>query len=93
MSARPTFTDVQRRDIRVHTVIDHDVPVLAVDQILEDGSSKRLLLLNKFDSKQLAAACELYLQQIFSASFSELHTGLDPQEMADLFGSHDEEDD
>ncbi|WKD61686.1 hypothetical protein CCICO_08355 [Corynebacterium ciconiae DSM 44920] len=91
MSARPTFTDVQRRDIRVHTVIDHEVPVLAVDQILEDGSTKRLMLLNKFDSKQLAAACELYLQQIFSAAFSDLHHGLDPQEMAELFGAHDEE--
>lgn len=91
MTARPTFTDVQRRDIRVRTVIDHDVPVLAVEKILEDGEVKRLMLLNKFDAKQLAAACELYLQQIFSASFSDLHTGLAPDEMAELFGAHDDE--
>lgn len=91
MSNTPAFTDVQRRQIIVRTVIDHNVPVLSVEKVLENGETKRLLLLNKYDAKQLAASCELYLQQIFSASFAELHTGLDPEEMAELFGMHDEE--
>lgn len=87
---KPTFTDVNRRDILARIVTKNDVPVLSVEELQEDGTKKRLMLLNKYDAKQLSAVCELYLQQIFSAQFNQSHTGLSPEEMAEIF-SDDEE--
>lgn len=87
---KPTFTDVNRREIIARIVTKNDVPVLSVERILEDGTTERLMLMNKYDSKQLSAVCELYLQQIFSVQFNESHTGLSPEEMAEIFAEDDE---
>ncbi|MEJ5927627.1 hypothetical protein WG915_03220 [Corynebacterium sp. H128] len=87
---KPTFTDVNRRNIQVHVVTKNDVPALAIEEILEDGTTKRLLLLNKYDSKQLSAACDMFLQQVFSAQFTNMVSGLSPHEMAVLFADEDE---
>lgn len=87
---KPTFTDVQRREIIARTVTKNDVPVLAIDEVGEDGEAKRLMLLNKYDAKQLAAACELYLQAVFSAQFTNMSTSLSPAEMVELFGTDGE---
>ncbi|AKK02627.1 hypothetical protein [Corynebacterium epidermidicanis] len=86
---KPTFTDVTRRDILARIVTKNDVPVLSVEEVKEDGTTERLMLLNKYDAKQLSAMCELYLQQIFSVQFNESHTGLSPAEMAEIFSEED----
>ncbi|WP_080796017.1 hypothetical protein [Corynebacterium pacaense] len=83
---KPSFHDVQRRPIVVHQITKDTVPVLAVDEIQEDGNPRRILLLNKYDAKQLSAACDRYLQEIFSATFSGVNTDLSPDDMARLFG-------
>lgn len=81
----PTFHDVQRRPIVVHQITKDDVPALAVDEVQNDGTTRRILLLNKYDAKQLSAACDRYLQEIFSATFAGVNTDLSPQDMAKLF--------
>lgn len=48
------------------------------------------MLLNKFDAKKLSAACELYLQTIFSAAFAKDSSSLSPEEMLQLFGPADD---
>ena len=82
----PTFTDVNRRELICEQVEKDGVLVLAVDRIKEDGTRKRVMLLNKFDAKKLSAACELYLQTIFSAAFAKDSSTLSPEEMLQLFG-------
>ncbi|MCT1441877.1 hypothetical protein [Corynebacterium glucuronolyticum] len=82
----PTFTDVNRREFICKQVEKDGVLVLAVDRIKEDGTRKRVMLLNKFDAKKLSAACELYLQTIFSAAFAKDSSTLSPEEMLQLFG-------
>ncbi|MGS2665394.1 hypothetical protein ACU6QD_10490 [Corynebacterium glucuronolyticum] len=82
----PTFTDVNRREFICEQVEKDGVLVLAVDRIKEDGTRKRVMLLNKFDAKKLSAACELYLQTIFSAAFAKDSSTLSPEEMLRLFG-------
>ncbi|EEI27565.1 MULTISPECIES: hypothetical protein [Corynebacterium] len=82
----PTFTDVNRREFICEQVEKDGVLVLAVDRIKEDGTRKRVMLLNKFDAKKLSAACELYLQTIFSAAFAKDSSTLSPEEMLQLFG-------
>lgn len=87
---KPTFHDVQRRPIVVRPITKDNVPALAVDEIQEDGSTRRVLLLNKYDAKQLSAACDRYLQEIFSATFSGVNTDLSPEDMARMFDEDDE---
>ena len=86
----PTFTDVNRRQFIVEHVDKDGVPVLAVDRIREDGTRKRVMLLNKFDAKKLSSACDLYLQTIFSAAFAASNLSLSPSEMVELFGEADD---
>lgn len=86
----PTFTDVNRREFICEQVEKDGVLVLAVDRIQEDGSRKRVMLLNKFDAKKLSASCELYLQTIFSAAFAKDSSSLSPEEMLGLFGAADD---
>lgn len=82
---KPTFTDVNRRAILARIITKNDVPVLSVEEILEDGTTNRMMLLNKYDAKQLSAMCELYLQQIFSVQFHQNTNSLSPEEMAEIF--------
>lgn len=88
----PTFTDVSRREVVARIVTKNNVPVLAVEELKEDGTTERLLLLNKYDAKQLSAVCDRYLQQIFSTQFDQSHTGLSPAEMAEIFADEDWKD-
>ncbi|MCK2201403.1 hypothetical protein [Corynebacterium callunae] len=83
--SKPSFHDVQRRAIVVHQITKDNIPVLAVDEV-DDAGSRRIMLLNKYDAKQLSAACDRYLQQVYSASFAGVNTDLSPEDMADLFG-------
>ncbi|ALC05293.1 hypothetical protein CDES_04240 [Corynebacterium deserti GIMN1.010] len=83
---KPSFHDVQRRSIVVRQITKDGVPVLAIEEVYDDGSSRRLMLLNKYDAKQLSAACDRYLQETFAATFAGVNTDLSPEDMAKLFG-------
>ncbi|MDO5671035.1 MAG: hypothetical protein Q4G50_13680 [Corynebacterium sp.] len=87
----PTFIDVQRRDIVAEIVTKDGVPVLSIDKQVPGGSSKRLLLLNKIDAKQLADVLEHYLKQVYSLELAGLNASLSPEDMAALFGEDDED--
>lgn len=89
----PTFIDVQRRDIVAEIVTRDGVPVLSIDKQLPGGSSKRLLLLNKVDAKQLSEVLEHYLNQVYSLELAGLNTSLSPQDMLAIFGEDDDDED
>lgn len=86
---RPTFIDVQRREIVARIVEKEGIPALSIDQIQEDGSLTNLMLLNSLDAQQLSSACDIYLKQVYSAEMSGNHVGLSPQDMLALFGGQD----
>ena len=88
---QPTFIDVQRRDIVAEIVTKDGVPVLSIDKQVPGGSSKRLLLLNKVDAKQLSDVLEHYLKQVYSLELSGLNASLSPEDMVALFGEEDED--
>ncbi|OWN45538.1 hypothetical protein [Corynebacterium diphtheriae] len=73
-SKQPIFHDVERRPIAATVVEENGTTVLALEQIAEDGSTTRVLTLNKFDSKQLSAACGRYLHQQNSIDFANVNT-------------------
>ncbi|QGU06718.1 hypothetical protein COCCU_03850 [Corynebacterium occultum] len=86
---KPTFLDIQRREIVARIVEKDEIPALSIDQIQEDGSLKRLLLLNSVDAQQLTSVCEIYLKQVYSSELSGKHVGLSPKEMLALFSETD----
>ncbi|HHU67478.1 hypothetical protein [Corynebacterium sp.] len=88
---QPTFIDVQRRDIVAEIVTKDGVPVLSIDKQVPGGSSKRLLLLNKVDAKQLSDVLEHYLKQVYSLELAGLNASLSPEDMVALFGEEDED--
>lgn len=83
---KPTFLDVQRREVVARIVEKDGIPVLSIDQIQEDGSLKRLLLLNSIDAQQLTSVCEIYLKQVYSSELNGNHVGLSPEKMLAIFG-------
>lgn len=88
---QPTFTDVQRREVFAEIVTKDGVPVLSIDKQVPGGSSKRLLLLNKVDAKQLAGVLEHYLKQVYSLELAGLNASLSPEDMVALFGEEDDD--
>lgn len=88
---QPTFIDVQRRDIVAEIVTKDGVPVLSIDKQVPGGSSKRLLLLNKVDAKQLSDVLEHYLKQVYSLELAGLNASLSPEDMVALFGEEDDD--
>lgn len=88
---QPTFTDVQRREVFAEIVTKDGVPVLSIDKQVPGGSSKRLLLLNKIDAKQLADVLDHYLKQVYSLELAGLNASLSPEDMVQLFGGDDED--
>lgn len=85
---KPTFIDVQRREIVARLIEKDGIPALSIDQIEEDGALKPLLLLNSVDAQQLMAALDVYTKQVYSAEMAGQHVGLSPHEMLSLFGGH-----
>lgn len=83
---KPTFLDVQRREVVARIVEKDGIPVLSIDQIQADGSLKRLLLLNSVDAQQLTNVCEIYLKQVYASELSGNHVGLSPEKMLAIFG-------
>ncbi len=85
------FIDVQRREIFTELVTKDGVDTLAVEKTIPGGSSKRLLLLNKFDAQQLKKELENYLHTIYSKELSGMDATLSPADMVELFGEDEDE--
>lgn len=88
---QPIFYDVERRPV-VAKVIDREgTNVLALELLAEDGTTTRLLTLNKFDSKQLSAACDRYVHQQQSIDYANVNTLLTEIDRVELLGDEDDE--
>lgn len=85
-----SFIDVQRREIFTEIVAKDGVETLAVEKNVPGGSSKRILLLNKYDAQKLKEALEFYLNTIYSKELAGMNATLSPKDMAELFGEDDE---
>lgn len=82
---KPTFTDCTGKEVFAHIDMDGDNPKLRLSVKAEDGSQTDLLELNKYDAKQLAAACELYLRQQFSITFATVDAMLTAEDRMKLY--------
>lgn len=72
-------------------VEENGTAVLALDEAAEDGSSRRILTLNKFDAKQLSAVCDRYLHQQNSIDYANVNTLLTEVDRAALYDDEDDE--
>lgn len=88
---QPIFNDVERKAVAA-VVTEHDGnSVLALELLAEDGSTTRLLTLNKFDAKQLSAACDRYVHQQQSIDYSNVNTLLTEIDRVELLGEDDDD--
>ncbi|AEX39107.1 Hypothetical protein Cp262_0626 [Corynebacterium pseudotuberculosis] len=87
----PIFHDVERRPVIATVVEENGTAVLALDEAAEDGSSRRILTLNKFDAKQLSAVCDRYLHQQNSIDYANVNTLLTEVDRAALYDDEDDE--
>ncbi|WP_257182872.1 hypothetical protein [Corynebacterium cystitidis] len=88
---QPRFTDIQRRKIKVEVVVKDNIPALSVDKELPGGSTERIMLLNPHDARRLKTAIENYLNEVSGRDLSGRFASLSPQDMLDLFGEEDED--
>lgn len=86
----PIFNDVDRRAIVAEVAEVNGSPVLLLDELAEDGTRTRVLTLNKFDAKQLSAACDRYMHQQFSVDYSNVNTLLSETDRTNLIGDDDD---
>ncbi|AEG81208.1 MULTISPECIES: hypothetical protein [Corynebacterium] len=87
----PIFHDVERRAITATVVEEKGTAVLALDETTEDGTSRRILTLNKFDAKQLSAVCDRYLHQQHSIDYANVNALLTEVDRAALYDDEDDE--
>lgn len=86
MAIQPIFTDVKKKAIAAINIEEDGTPLLAIDEINEDGTVSRLLTLNTFDAKQLSAACDRYIHQKHSIDYSNVNTLLTEVDRVELLG-------
>lgn len=86
----PIFNDVERRAIVAEVVKEGEQNLLVLSALKEDGSTAQLLKLNKFDAKQLSAACDRYMHQQNSIDYSNVNTLLTDKDRVELY---DEDED
>ena len=84
------FIDVQRREIFTELLNKDGVDALAIEKRVPGGSSKRLLLLNKFDAQQLKRELENYLATVYSKELNGMDATLSPADMVELFGEDED---
>lgn len=89
-STEPRFVDVQRREVFTELISKDGVDTLAIEKNVPGGSSKRLLLLNKYDAQRLKEVLEVYLNTIYSKELSGMNTTLSPVDMVELFGEDED---
>ncbi|WP_293768619.1 hypothetical protein [uncultured Corynebacterium sp.] len=80
------FTDVQRREVVTELITKDGIATLAVEKNVPGGSTKRLLLLNKYDAQKLKEALEHYLKTVYSNELAGIEGTLSPADMVELFG-------
>lgn len=88
MTDRPIFHDVDRKAISAAIVEEDGKHLLIIEEIDESGENKsqRLLTLNAYDTKQLAAACDRYLSFKHTLDYSSLNTMLSDKDRIELYG-------
>lgn len=86
----PIFNDVERQAIIAEVVKDGEQNLLVLSVLNEDGSTEQILKLNKFDAKQLSAACDRYMHQQNSIDYSNVNTLLTEKDRVELY---DEDED
>lgn len=91
MVSNVKFIDVQRREIVTETISKDGVQTLAVEKQVPGGSTKRIMLLNKYDALRLKDELERFLHTLYSNELNGMNTTLSPVDMVDLFGE-DKED-
>lgn len=80
-SKKPAFTDVDGVEVFARLVeIDGNLRLKLVDQ-----NDRQILLLNFYDSKQLVAACEMFLAQRYGANFAALESNISLEDRKELF--------
>lgn len=85
----PIFHCVDRKAIVAEIEKLDDQHILVISELKEDGSTVELLRMNKFDSKQMAVACERYLHQENSAGYHSLDN-LSDHERVELYDDDEE---
>ncbi|GAA1474594.1 hypothetical protein CFELI_03755 [Corynebacterium felinum] len=85
MVKQPIFHDVNRRSVAASFVEEDGKNVLVLELLDEEGNPiERLLTLNRFDAKQLSAACDRYLHQQISIDYSYVNSLLSTKDHEDL---------
>lgn len=84
------FIDVQRREVFTELVSKDGVDTLAIEKNVPGGSSKRIMLLNKYDAQKLKEALEYYLNNVYAKEMSGVEAILSPKDMVELFGEDDD---
>lgn len=85
----PIFHCVDRKAVVAEVEKVDDQHILVISELKEDGSTVDLLRMNKFDSKQMAVACERYLHQENSEGYHSLDN-LSDHERVELYDEDDE---
>lgn len=85
MTEKPSFTDVNGREVYVKIEEGENGPQLIIGTSQPDGTVKRSLVLNKYDAKQMAAVCEVYLRQQFSVSFATVDSMLTAEDRMNIY--------
>ncbi len=85
MTEKPSFTDVNGREVYAKIEEGEKGPQLIIGTSQPDGTVKRSLVLNKYDAKQMAAVCEVYLRQHFSVSFATVDSMLTAEDRMNIY--------
>lgn len=86
----PIFNDADRKAVVAEVIKEGNHNLLVLSELNEDGSTTKLLKLNKFDAKQLSAACDRYMHQQNSIDYSNVNTLLTDKDRVELY---DEDED
>lgn len=80
-SKKPAFTDVDGVKVYAELVdIEGHLRLKLVDE-----NDNKILLLNFYDSKQLSAACDMFLSQRYGANFAQIDGNISMEDRKELF--------
>ena len=80
-SKKPAFTDVDGVKVYAELVdIEGHLRLKLVDE-----NDNKILLLNFYDSKQLSAACDMFLSQRYGAHFAQIDGNISMEDRKELF--------
>ena len=85
---KPTFTDVNAVKVVCQGTNDAESPHLVVSALQEDGTLKRVMELNNYNTKYMGNACDVYLKQSWANRYKAGSlSALSPEEMSGAFGA------